>query len=120
LASQDQTLTIEQPEVHIHPKLQADLGDLLIAGIQEPRKHQFIIETHSEHLVLRLLRRIRETTNGLVEENEQRLRPERLSVIYVERGAEGPKIHRLRVDDQGEFIDRWPQGFFEDRAAELF
>jgi len=57
LASKGQIITIEQPEVHVHPRLQADIGDLLIDSIQEPRKHQFIVETHSEHLILRLQRR---------------------------------------------------------------
>ncbi len=43
-------ISIEQPEVHVHPRLQANLGDLLAESIQEPRSNQFIIETHSEHL----------------------------------------------------------------------
>ena len=60
LAASDQIISVEQPEVHIHPRLQADLGDLLIEAIQEPRRNQFIIETHSEHLALRLQRRVRE------------------------------------------------------------
>src|SRR5262249_39717700 len=55
LASKEQTITVEQPEVHIHPKLQADLADLLVAGIQPNRNNRFVVETHSEHLILRLL-----------------------------------------------------------------
>jgi len=120
LASEEQIITIEQPEVHIHPKLQADLGDLLIACIQEPRRHQFIIETHSEHLVLRLLRRIRETATDQLAHGQLPLRPDQLSVVYLERGDAGARVHHLRVDESGEFIDRWPQGFFEERALELF
>ena len=49
LAASDQIISVEQPEVHIHPRLQADLGDLLIEATKEPRRNQFIIETHSEH-----------------------------------------------------------------------
>jgi len=120
LASQEQTLTIEQPEVHIHPKLQADLADLLIAGVQPERNHRFIVETHSEHLILRLLRRIRETAEGGLPEGHPGLTPEQLSVVYLERGAEGTRVHHLRVDEAGEFLDRWPNGFFEERAKELF
>ena len=120
LASKQQIISIEQPEVHVHPRLQADIGDLLIEAIQAPRAQQFLIETHSEHLILRLLRRIRETTDGELPEGHPGLTPAQLSVIYVERGEEGSKAHRLRVDESGEFIDRWPQGFFEERAEELF
>jgi hypothetical protein len=120
LASEAQTITIEQPEVHIHPRLQADLADLLIAGIQDERRHRFIIETHSEHLVLRLLRRIRETTEGRLDEPQLALRPDQLSVVYLDRGKDGTEVHHLRVDGTGEFIDKWPRGFFEERAAELF
>jgi hypothetical protein len=120
LASRGQTITIEQPEVHVHPRLQADLADLLIEGIQPAADHRFIIETHSEHLVLRLLRRIRETTAGELPEGHPGLRPEQLGVVYLQRGPEGAEVHPLRVDETGEFIDPWPKGFFEERARELF
>jgi len=43
-----------------------------------------------------------------------------LSVIYVEGGDGGVRFRPLRVDPEGEFIDRWPKGFFEERAEELF
>jgi predicted ATPase len=120
LASEKQIITIEQPEVHIHPRLQADLADLLIAGIQDPRSHRFVVETHSEHLILRLLRRIRETNEGELPRGHSGLRPEQLSVVYLERGLRGTEAHHLRVDATGEFMDRWPKGFFEERARELF
>lgn len=54
---------IEQPELHVHPRLQAAMGDLFIESVGS-KLHTFIIETHSEHLILRLLRRIRETEKG--------------------------------------------------------
>ena len=60
LDGEQRLLAIEQPELHIHPRLQAALADLFIESIHT-NKHCFIIETHSEHLILRLLRRIRET-----------------------------------------------------------
>ena len=109
LSSTNRTITIEQPEVHIHPGLQADLGDLLAEAIKEPRKNQFIIETHSEHLILRLQRLVREGT----------LSPQDISVIYARRGADGSLIDQLMLDEDGNFIDDWPEGFFPERLNEL-
>ncbi len=109
LVSEKQIISIEQPEVHVHPRLQADLGDLLAAAIQKPRQNQFIIETHSEHLILRLQRLV----------YEKKINPNDISVIYVSRGAEGAKSQRLRLDEEGDFIDDWPKGFFPERLREL-
>ncbi|MFO7566259.1 MAG: DUF3696 domain-containing protein [Enhygromyxa sp.] len=120
LASEEQTITIEQPEVHVHPKLQADLADLLIAGIQSDRNHRYMVETHSEHLILRLLRRIRETTEGTLPEGIPGLRADQVSVVYLQRGSEGATVNHLRIDPSGEFIDPWPQGFFDERFAEIY
>ena len=109
LAGEKQTITIEQPEVHIHPRLQADIGDLLAATIKEPRGHRFVIETHSEHLVLRMQRLVREGT----------LVPEDISILYVSRGKNGSHVERLHLDNDGDFIDEWPGGFFPERLREL-
>jgi len=109
LASQGQIISIEQPEVHVHPRLQADIGDLLIDSIQEPRRHQFIVETHSEHLILRLQRRIRERV----------ISPDDVAVIFVKRGPNGAEAMRLRLDVDGDFVDEWPGGFFPERLNEL-
>lgn len=109
LVSEQQIISIEQPEVHVHPKLQADLGDLLAAAIKEPRRNRFIIETHSEHLILRLQR--------LIYKGE--IKPGDVSVIYVSRGDKGAKVERLHLDEEGDFIDEWPHGFFLERLREL-
>ena len=106
LASEGRIISIEQPEVHVHPKLQADLGELLADAIQEPHFNHFIVETHSEHLILRLQRLVR----------KKLLKPEDVSVIYVSRGPEGAKVQRLRLDEDGDFIDDWPGGFFRGTA----
>ena len=109
LVSEEQIISIEQPEVHVHPRLQADLGDLLAEAIKEPRQNQFIVETHSEHLILRLQRLV----------YEKRIKPEDVSVIYISRGPEGAKSQRLHLDEEGDFIDEWPNGFFPERLREL-
>jgi len=120
LASKGQIITIEQPEVHVHPRLQADIADLLIDAIQEPRKHQFIVETHSEHLILRLLRRIRETHCGCLPDGHPGLRPEDVSVIYVKRTESGSQAHRIDIDANGDFVQPWPDDFFELDFHERF
>ena len=104
-----QIISIEQPEVHVHPKLQADLGDLLAEAIRESSRKRFIIETHSEHLILRLQRLV----------YEKKIKPDDVSVIYVSRGPEGAEVQRLRLDEEGDFIDEWPNGFFPERLREL-
>src|SRR5262249_3051737 len=53
---------VEQPDLHVHPAIQLRLGDLFIQQITADPARRFLLETHSEHLLLRLLRRIRETT----------------------------------------------------------
>jgi hypothetical protein len=109
LAANNQIITIEQPEIHVHPRLQADLGDLLAEAIGEPYHNQFIIETHSEHLVLRLQRLVR----------TKKLQPSDISVVAVRRGAEGSIAVPLRLDEEGDFMDEFPGGFFPERLREL-
>lgn len=109
LVSKQQIISIEQPEVHVHPRLQADLGDLLVESIKAPRHNQFIVETHSEHLILRLQRLVR----------EQKLKHDDVSVIYISRTPDGAKSQRLNLDKEGDFIDDWPNGFFPERLREL-
>jgi predicted ATPase len=71
--------------------------------------NQYILETHSEHLMLRLLRRVR----------EGKIPPEMLSVIYVSRGPFGSVVHSVRIDKNGDFMDDFPGGFFPERLDEL-
>lgn len=119
-------LAIEQPELHIHPAIQVGMGDLFIRAIQANPEglpvadKTLIIETHSEHILLRLLRRIRERTDNELPPGVTGLEPENVSVIYVEGDENGVHFRPLRVDETGEFRDRWPHGFFEERAGELF
>jgi hypothetical protein len=120
LAGRESLIAIEQPELHLHPRLAANLGDLFIESALGEPKHTVILETHSEHLILRLLRRIRETAAGERPAGHPGLRPDQLAVFWVDRGPNGSTVRELRVDETGEFVDKWPQGFFEERAAELF
>lgn len=118
-------VAIEQPELHVHPAIQVGIGDLFIRAIQANglgfgSGKSLLVETHSEHIMLRLLRRIREAHEDELPPGVTGLKPNDLSVIYVEASDEGVRFRALRVDEEGEFLDRWPRGFFEERAGELF
>ena len=81
LRKQDGVLGIEQPELHVHPAIQVGMGDLFIrAAVSDPNRlfsgNTLIIETHSEHIMLRLLRRIRETTDDELPPSVAGLTPE--------------------------------------------
>ena len=115
IASQENSiLCVEQPEIHLHPRLQANIADLMIDTIadQPGKRKQWIVETHSELLILRLQRRIR----------EGKIKPEDISVLYVDpndESTEGSAIIPLRMDENGDFIDHWPEGFFDEAFNEL-
>jgi predicted ATPase len=110
---------VEQPEIHVHPAVQVGLGDLLIEAAKAGGRRMLVVETHSEHLILRLLRRIREATETSPAGDAPAFSQRDLSVIYVDASAEGVRVRRLRVDEHGEFVDRWPKGFFAERMEEL-
>lgn len=110
-------VTCEQPELHVHPRIQVAIGDLLT---QANRECSFLIETHSEHLILRILRRIRESSEGELPAGLKPLAPEDVSIIYLDTAAGGVKATRIEIDRDGEFTSRWPNGFFAERGEELF
>ena len=80
----------------------------------------FLIETHSEHLILRILRRIRETTDGELPQGIPDVYPEQVAVLYVQPGREDTEVLHIPVTADGEFERTWPNGFFAERAEELF
>lgn len=96
-------LLIEQPEIHLHPKAQATLGDLLMEVVKAGDR-QIIVETHSEHLLVRIQRRIA----------EQKFSHEQVAIYYFEPTPGGTKIHRLELDEYGQLVEPIPEGFFEE------
>ncbi len=93
------TLLLQQPEVHLHPKAQAELGSFL-AVLAKREKKRFLIETHSDYLVDRIRMDIRDKKHGL--------KPEDVAFLYFERVAGEVRIHRLNLDEQGDIVDAPP------------
>jgi predicted ATPase len=103
----------EQPEIHLHPRVQAELADLFIDAIRarengEPRGCQFIIESHSEHFLRRLQRRIA----------EEHVSADDTALYFVHTERARARLEALDVDMFGN-IKNWPQGFFGDEMEDL-
>ncbi len=108
------TVLMEQPEIHLHPQVQANLADLFLTAIQAredgaDRNVQLIIESHSEHFLNRLMRRVA----------EEKVKPEQIAIYFCESLASGrAKITPLQVDLYGN-IANWPENFFGDEMADI-
>jgi len=87
---------IQQPEIHLHPRGQAELGSFFGRRAKEG-KHTFLVETHSDYLLDRVRTDVRD--------KEHPLGAEDVSIIYFERARKGSevKIHNIALDKQGNF-----------------
>jgi len=94
-------LITEQPEIHLNPRIQAELGDFFI-HIAKPEK-SLLIETHSEHIVSRIQRRVSDGT----------LKPEDVIIYFISKHGTKSKIDEISISDKGQF-SYWPEGFFQD------
>ena len=120
--SENQIIAIEQPEIHLHPALQAELGDVFIESALGERKNTFLLETHSEHLILRIMRRMRDTVRGTLPDGMPPVRPEDVAILYVDRKDDDSTsvVSVLELDEEGQLLDPWPGGFFEEGFNERF
>jgi predicted ATPase len=84
---------MQQPEVHLHPRGQAELSSLLIDLIKQ-RKHNFIIETHSDYMLDR----------ARIEIMKKRIAPEDVSLIYLEPAGNSVKVHNITFDEQANLL----------------
>lgn len=100
------TYLVEEPEIHLHPRAQAELGDFFL-NLYE-RGVQSVVETHSEHLILRLQQHV---AAGHIPADDVRF-------YYVYAKGSEKNIATLTLDDQGRFHDEWPGGFFPERLQE--
>ena len=106
-APEGSILILEQPEAHLHPKVQTELADVLI-DVVENRNVQIILESHSEYLLSRLQRRIAEKEIAATD----------TALYFCEIKDGTSEIEQLNVDEYGN-IRNWPQDFFGDVTGEL-
>jgi len=101
-------LLVEQPELHLHPAMQANIGSLFAETIKGNPQAQIVAETHSEHLIRRIQRLV-----GLGR-SKGGLDPADVSIICVEQDRNGVSFHtQIPLNRQGNFMVRWPGGFFD-------
>ena len=110
IKSENDTIIIEEPENKIHPQIQGNLIEL-ITEIIKGNSSNAIIETHSEHFILRIQKLIR----------EKKISPKLIAInyIYLDENGEGSKIDHMQINEKGKFINKWRHGFFNERLNEL-
>ncbi len=107
------TIWMEQPEIHLHPQVQTELADVFISAIRSregghERNVQLIIESHSEHFLNRLQRRIA----------EGEITPNDVAIYFCKRAGSATELEPLEVNLYGD-IENWPENFFGDEMADL-
>ena len=101
------TIILEHPEIHLHPAAQSGLADVLIDTVQN-RHVQIIVESHSEHLLRRLQRRVAEDS----------LKTDDVELYFCGAVRNRARLERLHLNTYGE-IANWPDAFFGDEFDEL-
>ena len=98
------TLIVEDPDVHMHPKVQADIVDFFIDLMQHGRN--VLIETHSDHIVTRLRRRI----------TDESLTTDKVNVVFVENGKDGSSYPSIGISENGAFTSELPKDFLDTQT----
>lgn len=111
-APKNSTVWMEQPEIHLHPQVQAHLADAFICAVQaweggQPRNVQLIVESHSEHFLNRLQRRVAE---GVIA-------PKDIAIYFAKRSGRTAELEPLELDVYGN-IKNWPDNFFGDEMED--
>jgi len=101
------TLLLEQPEIHLHPNLQMQLADYLIS-LALAKKYA-IVETHSDHIINRLVRRIVEDTTLNLEDL--------IGIYFIKPSEKGSVFEEVHVDPDSGIVN-WPNDFFDQTASE--
>jgi len=100
-------IIFEQPEIHLHPRVQAALADVFLDATLE-NDIQILVESHSEHFIRRLQRRVA----------EQQVNHEQISLYFVNQDQGKSNLTPLIVDGGGQIVN-WPRHFFGDELGEL-
>jgi predicted ATPase len=101
------TILLEQPEIHLHPAVQSGLADVFIDAVKR-RRVQLVLESHSEHLLRRLQRRMA----------EEQISPEQVALYFAQEEQGASRLSSLEVDEFGN-IRNWPPNFFGDDMGDL-
>ena len=113
IAPEGSIILMEQPEIHLHPSAQSALADVMIDVINsrengKDRNIQLVIETHSEHFLRRLQRRIAEDS----------ISQEKVSVYFANLTKTPATLESLQIDKFGN-IKNWPENFFGDEMGDI-
>ena len=101
------TVLMEQPEIHLHPAVQSGLADVML-NVAAVRNVQIIVESHSEHLMRRLQRRVA----------EQKMSSGDVKLYFVSSSRGKAQVSDLLLNEWGE-IENWPENFFGDEMGEI-
>lgn len=101
------TLLLEQPEIHLHPNMQMQMADYFISLALSGKN--IVLETHSDHVVNRLIRRVVEDESGSL--------GDMIAVYFVSGGEKGSTVEKVQVDGARGIVN-WPKGFFDQAADE--
>nr|MDQ3819082.1 DUF3696 domain-containing protein [Acidobacteriota bacterium] len=102
LSNRSGPIFIEQPEIHLHPKAQGTIAELLC---ETSLKRQVLVETHSVHMINRA--RLRVAQGHLDYKN--------VMILFVDRDARGSRVQTIPLKENGDFGGTWPGGFFDER-----
>ena len=101
------TVLMEQPEIHLHPSVQSGLADVML-NVAEARNVQVIVESHSEHLMRRLQRRVAEEAAS----------SDDVKLYFIDATDGIARASDLILNEWGE-IENWPDEFFGDEVGEI-
>ncbi|KKN07064.1 hypothetical protein LCGC14_1070880, partial [marine sediment metagenome] len=99
------TLILEQPEIHLHPKMQMQMADFFVALVKS--KKRVLVETHSDHIIYRLVRRI----------IEDKIDPDLIKIYFIKPTEDGSTYEEIKIDKIKGII-KWPKDFFDQGASE--
>ena len=117
LTSSNSIILCEEPELHLHPKMQASLMELFMHSTIN-KKNQFIIETHSENILLRAQKLIRKGFK--INNKELPINKDYINIFNVFNSDDGSEVQKIELDEKGEFKTHWRDGFFSESLDELF